>query len=307
MKAVFVFSGQGAQTVGMGRDLFENCTAAANVFKKADGALDWPVTEICFDGPEDRLTESRYCQPAIYTMSAACLAAFQNKYPNVQPVGCAGLSLGEFAALSAAGGFEFTDGLKLVAKRGELMDQACKETEGAMATILGGEPEIISETCKECEIDTANFNCPGQIVISGSKEGVNNAMQTLKDKGLRKIIPLKVAGAYHSRLMKGAGEKFGEILKDVDIKAPSVPFAQNFTGGVVSNPDDIRKNLVSQVAGSVRWEECMRTFIAQGVDTFIEFGPGNVLTGLLKRTDKSIKGYNINSIDSVEKFAEFSQ
>lgn len=304
MKAVFVFSGQGAQAVGMGRDLFENCTAAANVFKKADGALNWPVTEICFEGPEDRLTESRYCQPAIYTMSAACLAAFRDRCPNVEPIGCAGLSLGEFAALNAVGGFEFTDGLKLVAKRGELMDQACKETEGAMASVLGGEPEVISEVCKECGIDVANFNCPGQIVISGSKEGVEKAMQTLKDRGFRKIIPLKVAGAYHSRLMQGAGEKLGEILKDVSIKSPSVPFAQNYTGGLVSNPDDIRGNLVSQVAGSVRWEECMRLFIGQGADAFIEFGPGNVLTGLLKRTDKSIAGYNINSIESVEKFAE---
>ncbi len=303
MKAVFVFSGQGAQAVGMGKDLFESSPAAAAVFKEADETLGWSVSELCFNGPKDKLTESRYCQPAIYTMSAACLAAFKAKYPQVESIGNGGLSLGEYAALNASGVFSFVDGLKLIAKRAEFMDEACRETNGGMASVLGGDPELIAEVCAECGIDVANYNCPGQIVISGEKEGVNNAMQSLKEKGLRKIIPLKVAGAYHSRLMANAGRKLEAELAKVAMNAPSISVAQNYTGGIVGDVDEIRANLVKQVAGSVRWEECVRALIP-GADAVIEFGPGNVLTGLLRRTDKGVLGRSVNGAESLEKFAE---
>lgn len=302
MKAAFVFSGQGAQKVGMGKDLFETCPAATSVFEEADRVLGWSVSELCFEGPSERLTETRYCQPAIYTMSIAALAAFKAKYGDMTPVGCGGLSLGEYAALHAAGVFDFAEGLKLVARRGELMDDACKSTDGAMASVLKGEPEPIREICAACDVDVANYNCPGQIVISGGKDQVKNAVAQLKEKGFR-VIPLKVAGAYHSRLMKEAGANLQTVLDDIELKKPSVPVAQNVVGGLVEDVTAIRSNLVEQVAGSVRWEECVRKLIEQGADTFIEFGPGNVLTGLVKRTTKEVATINIGTVEELEAYS----
>ena len=303
MKIGFVFSGQGAQKVGMGKDLCEGSEAAARIFKEADEVLGWSVSDLCFNGPEEKLTESKYCQPAIYTMSVACLAAFQEKFPPIRQVSNAGLSLGEFAALCASGVYGFTEGLKLVAKRGELMDSACKSTNGGMASVLGGDLEIIKDVCEQCDIDVANYNCPGQIVISGDKEKVNAAVSELKERGLKRVIPLTVAGAFHSRLMSEAGENFSKVLEETELHAPEVTIMQNFPGGVVSDVSEIKQNLVNQVAGSVRWEECVREMFAQGVDTIVEFGPGAVLTGLAKRTDKSVARFNINSFDSLEKFS----
>ncbi len=304
MKPLFVFSGQGAQAVGMGRDICDASPAAAELFKRADEALGWSISDICFNGPEEKLQESRYCQPAIYTMSCACLAAFKEKFPGVEPVGCAGLSLGEFAALQAGGAFSFVDGLKLVARRGELMDAACRETNGGMASVLGGELELIREVCAECDIDVANLNCPGQVVISGEAAKVDNAVTMLKDKGLRKVIPLKVAGAYHSRLMAKAGQELKPVLDETPMVAPAIPVAQNFTGAVTKGGvDEIKANLVSQVAGSVRWEECVGAFLSSGADTVIEFGPGNVLTGLMRRIDREVATANIGTAEQLQGFS----
>lgn len=302
MKAAFVFSGQGAQSVGMGKDLMAASPAAAAVYAEADKVLGWSVSSICFDGPEEKLTESRNCQPAIYTTSAACLAAFKERFPGVEPVGCAGLSLGEYGALYAAGFFSFADGLKLIARRGELMDEACKATSGAMASVLGGEVAVIREVCAACDIDVANFNCPGQVVISGTKEGVEKAVAGLKERGFRKVIPLKVAGAFHSRLMKTAGERLAEPLSQTAVASPKIAVAQNFTGKIESDPAAIKANLVSQVAGSVLWEDCVKSLSALGVDTFIEFGPGSVLTGLVKRIDATKALFNVGKADDLAKF-----
>ena len=299
MKSFFVFSGQGAQTVGMGRDLYESSAAAKDIFDQADAALGWSISTICFDGPAEKLTESKYCQPAIYTMSCAALAAFKEKYADVEAIACGGLSLGEYAALFAGEAFSFTDGLKLIARRGELMDAACNETTGGMASVLGGDLDIIKEVCEQCGIQVANFNCPGQVVISGEKEKVTAAVAELKARGLRKVIPLKVAGAFHSKLMAKAGEQLSEVLTDIPMQLPKTPVYQNFTAEVAGSVDELKENLKSQVAGSVRWEECVRQMIAAGGDTMIEFGPGNVLTGLLRRTDKEIKYFNVNSIESL--------
>lgn len=299
---VYVFSGQGAQSVGMGEDLCQTSSAASIIFEKADAALGWSISDICFKGPEEKLTESRFCQPAIYTMSIACLAAFHEKYDDIRGIATAGLSLGEFAALCAAGVFDFEEGLKLVAKRGELMDEACRKTNGGMASILGGNVEIIKEVCEESGVDVANYNSPGQIVISGEKDKVKDTIKLLKEKGLRKIIPLKVAGAYHSRLMKEAGENFSDILDKVELKTPVIPIAQNFTGTFTKNVEDIRKNLVKQVAGSVQWESCVHTLIETGTKKIVEFGPGNVLTGLIRRTVSNVATANINTAESIETF-----
>ncbi len=301
MKAAFIFSGQGAQCVGMGKDLVAASKAAAAVFEEADKVLGWSVSSICFDGPEEKLTETRNCQPAIYTMSAAALAAFKERFPNVEPAACAGLSLGEYGALYAAGFFGFAEGLKLLARRAELMDEACKATNGAMASVLGGEPAVIAEVCAANGIDVANLNCPGQIVISGVAEGVAKAVEELKAKGFRKVIPLKVAGAFHSRLMKSAGEKLAEPLSKAVVAAPRVPVAQNFTGKLESDVAAIKGNLVSQVAGSVRWEDCVKSISASGVDTFIEFGPGAVLTGLVKRIDSTKALFNVGKAEDLGK------
>ncbi len=301
-EAVYVFSGQGAQAVGMGSDLCKTSSAASIVFEKADAALGWSISDICFNGPEEKLLESRYCQPAIYIMSVACLAAFNEKYDDIRAVATAGLSLGEFAALCAAGVFDFEDGLKLVAKRGELMDEACRSTNGAMASVLRGNADIIKEICAEAEINVANYNSPGQIVISGEKDKVANAVKLLKEKGLKRVIPLKVAGAYHSSLMQGASDKFKDVLADVELKTPVIPIAQNFTGTFTKNVDEIRTNLVKQVSGSVLWEDCVHTLAGTGAKKIIEFGPGNVLTGLIKRTVGNVATYNINSSESLEEY-----
>jgi [acyl-carrier-protein] S-malonyltransferase len=302
MRAAWLFSGQGAQAVGMGKDLAERHPAAAAVFQEADAVLGWSVSELCFAGPAEKLTESRCCQPAIYTMSSACLAAFRAAFPAVSPVGVAGLSLGEFAALQAAGVFSFADGLRLVARRGELMDQCCRDNPGGMASVLGADPGLVREVCTACGIDVANFNCPGQVVISGTKEGVATAVEQLRARGVRKLIPLNVAGAFHSRLMRPAGEAFAAVLKDVVLQAPTIPVAQNYPGACVGDPGEIRANLVSQVAGSVRWEECIAALASAGADTFVEFGPGNIVSGLARRCAPAAAVFSINGADTLAGF-----
>ncbi len=287
MKAAYIFSGQGAQTVGMGKDLYESSNAAAAIYNEADSVLGWSISDICFNGPAEKLTESRYCQPAIYTTSMACLAAYREKYEGDpdEVVGCAGLSLGEYAALACAGFFSFASGLKLVARRAELMDEACRKTAGGMAAIIAGDPDVIREVCRECGIDVANYNCPGQIVISGEKEGVLKACGILKEKGVKRALPLNVAGAYHSRLMAEAGQQLRSALAGTYVSELELPVVQNLTGATETNLDRIKENLVGQVAGSVRWEECVRTLIGLGAEKFVEFGPGSVLTGFVKKID----------------------
>ena len=299
MKAFFVFSGQGAQTVGMGKDLAEAFPEAKALFDEADAVLGYEQSSIIFNGPAEKLTESRYCQPAIYTMSCAALAAFKTRYPDVTPVGCAGLSLGEYGALYAGGAFTFAKGLRLLAQRAELMDKACRATSGGMASVLGGDAEIIKEVCAACEIDVANFNSPGQIVISGEKVKLAKAVEELKAHGMRKIIVLNVAGAFHSRLMKPAGEALEKVLEESPVAMPRIPVYHNFTAAPAADVAQLRANLAAQVAGSVRWEECVRNMVAAGGDTMIEFGPGNVLTGLLRRTLPEVRGLNVNSAETL--------
>jgi len=301
--AIYVFSGQGAQSSGMGKDIYKKSESARYIYDKADEVLGWSIKDLCFEGPDEKLTESQYCQPAIYTTSIACLAAFNEMYDDVRSIGSAGLSLGEFAALCAAEVFSFEDGLKLVAERGKLMDEACRETNGGMASILGGNIEIINSVCKECDIDVANFNCPGQIVISGEKEKVKKAVVMLKEQGIKRVIPLKVAGAFHSRLMQGAADKFKVVLDEVKFKMPVIKTAQNYTGGLVKSPEEIKENLYKQVSGSVQWDSCVRTLVeSTSARRIIEFGPGSVLTGLIKRIKVNVTTYNVNSAESLKNF-----
>lgn len=299
MRAAFVFSGQGAQKIGMGKDLYERSPAAAAVYSEAREVLGWNVAQLCFEGPEEKLTESRNCQVAVFTTSMAALAAFREKYPSVTPVGAAGLSLGEYGALCCAGCFDFAAGLRLVAKRAELMDAACKQAPGAMAGVIT-DGSVTAETfqtiCHNCGIWVANCNTPFQTVISGGVDGVAKASAVLRaTAGVRRVIPLNVAGAYHSGMMAEAGKAFGEVLQTVRADAPKLPVAQNFTGTITHDPAEIKANLAGQVAGSVRWIGCVKSLAALGADTFIEFGPGTVLTGLIRKIDPAKTLINIQT------------
>lgn len=306
MKAAFVFSGQGAQSVGMGKDIFENSPAGRAVYEKADSVLPWKVSQLCFEGPAEKLTESRYCQVAVFTTSMACLAAFQEKTGgSVVPVGTAGLSLGEYSALCCSGFFQLEDALRLVAKRAELMDEAARSAKGAMsAVITTGEEaqEEITRVCNESGIGVANYNSPFQVVISGAAEGVAAASARLKGvAGVRKIIPLAVAGAYHSPMMAEAGNKLIPFMDATPAQAIRYPVAQNYTGKITQDASQVKGNLIRQVAGSVRWVECVKALSALGADTFIEFGPGSVLTGLVKKIDGTKAVYNVGTLDDLSK------
>lgn len=294
MKPFFVFSGQGAQSVGMGHDLADAFPAAAAVFRRADEVLGFALSKIIFEGPEEELTRTRFCQTAIYTTSCAALAAFRTRFPEVRPAACAGLSLGEYGALYAAGSFDFETGLNLLARRSELMEAACEKTSGGMASVIAGDPAVIAEVCADCGIDVANYNSPGQIVISGEKELLEKAVAELRARGMRKVIVLNVAGAFHSRLMKEAGAALSGVLEKTGLKLPDVPVYHNFTGAPAASVTELRADLAAQVAGSVRWEQCVRRAVADGADVMIEFGPGNVLTKLAGRTVPELKTFNVN-------------
>lgn len=284
MKTAFVFSGQGAQKVGMGRELYETSPAAKSIFDRADAALGRSLSQLCFEGPEEALTETANCQPAIYTMSLACLAAYLERNPEEKPVAAAGLSLGEYAAFAAAGAFSFEDGLLLVSKRAALMEKACQENPGGMAAVIGSTPEVVEEVCALCDLDVANFNCPGQIVISGPVDRVNRACDELKNRGVRRAVPLKVSGSFHSRLMNSAAAGLRPALDATPMQTPAFPVIHNFTAKPAGEPDSIRENLMRQVNGSVRWETSVLLMAEQlGAERFIEFGPGNVVTGLIHK------------------------
>ena len=290
----FIFAGQGAQYAGMGRGLAEKSPAARTIFAEADRLLGYSISKLCFEGTLEDLTPCAVCQPAIFTVSMAAHAAYLEQGGSA-PSGCGGLSLGEFSAACAAGVFSFETALRLVALRGRLMDDCCQRNPGGMAAIIGGQTEEIQAVCAECGIDVANYNCPGQIVISGPRDALDRAVELLAPKCLR-AVKLTVAGAYHSRLMNEAAERFAEALATTEINAPAVPFAQNVPGTLVTSPEAIRDNLRRQVASSVRWEDCARALMPL-CDSFAEFGPGNVLSGFMKRIDRRFPAASAISLD----------
>lgn len=292
MSLALLFAGQGAQKVGMGKSLYENSAAARSLYDEANRVLGWELTKISFEGPDAELTQTKVCQPALFVHGLALLAALKEQgklsaAPDANDVTFAlGLSLGEVTALTAAGVFDFATGLKVVAERGRLMQLACEQTTGGMAAIVGEERAKVAELCAEFGIEAANFNCPGQIIISGEKAKVEAAVVAAKERGIKKAMALNVAGAYHSRLMEPARAAFAAYLATVPFAAPKFTVFTNTTGQAVSSPDAIRAALVKQVVSSVLWEDCMRSASAAGATTYLELGPGGVLAGLARRTNK---------------------
>ncbi|MGE9269063.1 MAG: ACP S-malonyltransferase [Verrucomicrobiales bacterium] len=300
MNAVLLFSGQGAQKVGMGQDLIEKSATARELFAQADDILGRPLTEVIFNGPEEELTRTANCQPALFLHGLALLAMLKEAVPALNPVAAAGLSLGEMTAHAAVGTFGFEEGLQIVARRGELMDEACAQTEGTMAAMIGGSEDDVRKLAAACDVDVANLNCPGQIVLSGTEAGIDAAVAQAKDYGLRMGKKLKVAGAYHSRLMASAQEKLADTLASVEVGTPAIPVISNFLAAPAEGPEAIRDSLVKQVTGSVRWTESMQLLRSQGHDLFIELGPGKVLAGLMARIDKEARVLAIEDAASLE-------
>jgi [acyl-carrier-protein] S-malonyltransferase len=272
----------------MGKSLAEGSPIAKALYEQADEVLGWKLSEISFEGPEETLTETRVCQPALYVHGYTIFTLLKEAGKTADLSLAAGLSLGELTALAAAESFSFEDGLRVVAERGRLMQEACDATDGAMASMIGGSVEAVQELCAAHDVDMANLNCPGQIVISGETEKVGKAVEAAKAAGtFRMVVPLKVAGAYHSRLMEPARAKFEAFLQGVEIKAPKLTVLSNTTGKAVKTPEEIRAALARQVVSSVLWEDCMREAAAMGVTEFFECGPGAVLAGMAKRTDRT--------------------
>lgn len=305
IEAVLLFAGQGAQRVGMGKDLAEIFPSAARAFETADAVLSRSLSSIVFDGPEEDLTRTANCQPALFVHGLALLDVLREKVPNLQPVAAAGLSLGEMTAHTAAGTFEHEEGLRLVAQRGIFMDEACDATDGAMAAMIGGDEKAVRELAGFCEVDVANLNAPGQIVLSGNSEGIDKAVSLAKEYGIRMGRKLKVAGAYHSSLMAGAQEKLGEALAGAEVAPPGIPVISNFSAQAAETPEEIRETLTSQVTGSVRWVASMELLLAQGHRLFIELGPGKVLSGLMGRIDAE-KTAEILAVEDRESLEEVS-
>ena len=274
--------------VGMGRSLYENSKTARAYYEEANDVLGWDLKSICFDGPDETLTETKFCQPALYVQGYALFSILKERGKLNELKAACGLSLGELTALAAAGVYDFATGLRLVAERGRLMQLACDATKGGMAAVIGGTPEDVQIFCNEFDIEIANLNCPGQIVISGDNAKVIEAVAASKGR-FKLCKPLNVAGAYHSCLMNSARDAFAEFIKDFDFKAPEIVCYTNVTGGQISDPEVIKEALVSQVVSSVRFEDNLRNMAADnGIKEFYECGPGKVLAGFAKRIDRSL-------------------
>ena len=299
MSIALLFSGQGAQVVGMGKSLYEANPVAKSIYDRAAKVLPFDLKEVCFNGPAETLTETRVCQPALYVQGYAIAEILRERGHLKDLKACLGLSLGELTAYAYAGVWDFETGLRIVAERGRLMQQACESSKGGMAAVIGGSRDDIAKLCDAFDIQAANFNCPGQVVISGEAEKVNAAVARAKEFGPFKLVKaLTVAGAYHSRLMEPARAAFEKFLKDIPFNTPKVTVYTNTTGEAVSDPSALRTALAKQVVSSVYWEDNCRAAAASGITQFYECGPGGVLAGMMKRTAPEAP------VTSIAEFAE---
>ncbi|WP_138496576.1 ACP S-malonyltransferase [Paenibacillus pinistramenti] len=306
-KIAFVFPGQGSQTVGMGKDMYEASPSSRDSFEKANAVLGFDLAKLIFEGPEDELKKTANTQPALLTTSYVLLQALLAE--GVKADFAAGHSLGEYSALTAAGVFTFEDAVALVRARGEFMEQAVPGGQGAMAAVLGAEREALAGLCSDISskgglVELANVNCPGQIVVSGSKEGVAAVVERVKEIGAKRAIPLEVSGPFHSSLMKEASGKLADKLAAAKFHEAQLPVVFNVTAAPLAEGQHIASLLVEQVYSPVLWEDSVRYLIGEGVDTFVEIGPGSVLSGLIKKIDKSVRILNVNNLEAVKQTAE---
>ncbi|HOW80221.1 MAG TPA: ACP S-malonyltransferase [Candidatus Paceibacterota bacterium] len=299
IKTALLFAGQGAQVVGMGRDWARELPTARSWFDRANAALGYDLAALCFDGPEAELTRTENAQPGIFLVSWVALQLLRERVPGLSFQATAGLSLGEFTALTAAGALGFEDGLNLVRQRGRFMQEACAATRGGMAAIIGLDETPTREACAQAGVTLANLNCPGQLVISGPAEHIARACELARARGARRALPLPVAGAYHSPLMASAQPKLQAELERVTLRPPAVPVIANVTARPHDGPETLRARLVEQVTSPVRWEESMRYLIEQGFTRFLELGPGTALTGFMKRIAKTAQVYNVADMASL--------
>jgi [acyl-carrier-protein] S-malonyltransferase len=299
-KTALLFAGQGAQAAGMGKDLAEKFPSAKVWFDRANAALGYDLASICFNGPEPELTKTENAQPGIFLVSWVAFQLLKEQAPSLKFDATAGLSLGEFTALTAAGAMSFEDGLRVVRQRGRFMQEACEATRGGMAAVIGLDEAPTREVCAEAGVVLANLNCPGQLVISGEADKIAKAVELAKAKGAKRAISLPVAGAYHSPLMAGAQPKLQAELAKVKLSPPVVPVISNVTGQPHGNAAEISARLVEQVTSSVLWEKSMRYLLAQGFTRFIELGPGTALSGFMKRIDKGAQMLNVADVASLE-------
>jgi len=306
VKGAHVFPGQGAQAVGMGRDLYDGFTAARDVFKEADEVLGFSLSKMCFEGPEEELRLTINTQPAIVTVSYACLRAAQEVSAGrlIEPDFVAGHSLGEYTALAAANVLDLGSTVRLTRERGRLMHEAGLKQPGSMAAIIGLDEDVLGEVCKETGTQIANFNCPGQLVITGAEDRVARAMDLAKEKGAARVVPLVVSGAFHSPLMQPAVEGLAEIIGTLDFKDPSVPIIANTTARPLTTGAEVRTELINQVSNSVQWQRSIEYMIDNGVSTFIEIGPGRALTGMIKRINKDADTVNITDAETVKSLGQ---
>lgn len=289
----------------MGADLADKSAAARVLYEQADRQLGWSLSETSFRGPEARLTETRVCQPALYVHGLALLAAYgEMTGKTLRFEAAAGLSLGEYTAHAAAGSFSFATGLSLVAERGRLMQEACESTSGTMITLLGATADQAREIATACNVDVANLNCPGQVVLSGGVKEMEGVAPIAREKGIRKVIPLKVAGAYHSRLMAAAARGLAPFLAGAEITKPRVPVIANFTADSVPTPEEIRPALEAQVCGSVNWEDSIRKLLGMGITHFVECGPNAVIAGLVRRISPDAHCLSLETFDDLVKHAD---
>ncbi|MBI3616204.1 MAG: ACP S-malonyltransferase [Candidatus Omnitrophica bacterium] len=288
----------------MGKDLAKTFPGAKDLFQRSDDLLGFSLSEVCFEGPLEKLTRTDICQPALYVASLAALEALKSSVPQgISPAAAAGLSLGEYTALAAAGALSFEDGLRLVHLRGQAMEEAAHLATGTMASVLGLELEILEPICAQTGAEVANINAPGQIVISGSPEAVEAASAKAKEKGSKRVVPLEVGGAFHSRLMEPAAAQLKKALEGVALQPLKFPVASNVTGAYYTGSDQVPRLLVEQLTSPVRWEACVRTLVQAGVRTFLEVGPGTVLKGLCRRIDPEVPVHSAGTADQVRELA----
>lgn len=303
MKLCFVFPGQGSQAIGMGKDFCDSLEEIRELYKTASDELGYDVAKLSFEGPQDELNKTFITQPCLLTASIAAFKAIESK--GIKPYIVAGHSLGEYSALVAAGSISFKDAVKITEMRGRIMQDAVPEGKGLMAAILGLDRKVVDGICKSVTsgyVGVANYNCPGQIVISGEKPAVEEAMAKAKETGAKRAMPLAVSVPSHCRLMEDAGRRFEEVLDSIKINEAGVKFVNNTGAEFISAPAEIKNALVKQLSESVLWEDCVRAAASDGADVFIEVGPGKVLSGLIKRIEPSVKIYNVENIETLNKF-----